>query len=49
MVADDSCQTSYIRQRAKKGEIAISDHALENMSSRKSEYIESQKRWRRKK
>ena len=35
MVADDSHQTSYIRQKAKKGEIAISGHALENMGLRK--------------
>jgi hypothetical protein len=35
LVTDDSYQTSYVRQKAKNGEIAISSHALENMGLRK--------------
>lgn len=35
MTKEDSYQTSYIRQKAKKGEITISSHALDNMGLRK--------------
>ncbi len=35
MAKEDLYQTSYIRQKAKKGEITISGHALENMGLRK--------------
>jgi hypothetical protein len=35
LTKEDSYQTSYIRQKAKKGEITISSHALDNMGLRK--------------
>lgn len=35
MTTGDSHQTSYIRQKAKLGEIKISEHALDNMGLRK--------------
>ena len=35
MAKNDSHQASYIRQKAEKGEIAVSPHAIENMGLRK--------------
>ena len=35
MAKEESYQTSYIRQKAKKSDMMISDHALENMGLRK--------------
>jgi hypothetical protein len=35
LAKEDSYQTSYIRQKANKGKIAISGHALDNMGLRK--------------
>jgi hypothetical protein len=41
LAKEDSYQTSYIRQKAKKGEIMISGHALENMGLRKIQLDET--------